>query len=152
MVHCYNIYCNIFGQRILFFDQLFYISRNILKSFFSKYQYWIHPICIFKRRISTLSSRITVIQSVQLPCSVSERIISDYFDESDDWSSIVKQTMSDMQYVGLRLISTYVCAAVIPLIPQIPWHLDNACSQFRRCTSDNAFILDRNSVRRHGML
>lgn len=82
---------------------------------------------------------------------VAECIILNYLDESDDWS-MFEQTMSDMQYVGLRLISTYVCAAVIPLIPQIPWHLDNACSQFRRCTSDNAFIRDRNSVPRHGML
>lgn len=80
------------------------------------------------------------------------RVTPDYLNKSDDWFSIIEQTMSDMQYVGLWLISTYVCAAVIPLIPQIPWHLDNACSQFRRRTSDNAFILDRNSVLRHGML
>lgn len=38
-----------------------------------------------------------------------------------------------------------VCAAVIPLIPQSPWYLDNALPQFHRCTSDNAFVLARNS-------
>lgn len=38
-----------------------------------------------------------------------------------------------------------VCTAVIPLIPQLPWYLDNASPQFRRI-SDYAFIHDRNSV------
>lgn len=55
--------------------------------------------------------------------------------------------MSDIDAVRRAATDTGdVCAAVIPLIPQSPWYLDNALPQFRQCTSDNAFILGRNSV------
>lgn len=88
-------------------------------------------------------------QSSQWTCNIFERVALDYLDESDN---LVCQT-ANVWYVVHRVAAGIdVCAAVIPLIPQSPWYLDNACPQFHCCTSRCSFILDRISVPRCGML
>jgi len=139
--------CSLFFSR----DGVSSIIRLILLTHIHAYTCACTYIYHFREVISPAPSPgIITMLSIANVRRVSERAVLDHPDWSDDHSDIalraVRGWTSDMQRAGLRPIYRHARAhRSFRWFRRSPWYPDNARRQFRCCTSDNAFIPDRDS-------